>query len=36
MLRKIAWRLFNNVRLGPMAPWVFGFAIGRKPKRVDE
>lgn len=26
--------LVNNVPLGPLAPWVFGLAIGRMPRRV--
>jgi hypothetical protein len=28
-----AW-LIDNVPLGPFAPWVFGFIVGRRPRRV--
>ena len=33
-----AWKfwmwLFDTVPLGPLAPWVFSKAIGRKPTKV--
>lgn len=25
----------SGVRLGPLAPWVFGLGIGRMPRKVD-
>lgn len=28
--------LFDNVPLGPLAPWVFGLIIGAKPQRVKK
>jgi hypothetical protein len=33
-LRRGAWWLFGNVNLGPLAPHVLGFSIGRRGKRV--
>lgn len=33
-MRRIAWWLITNVRLGPFAPWVMGLALGRAPKRI--
>ena len=33
MRRFLFWLLFH-VRLGPLAPWVLGLALGRRAKRV--
>lgn len=33
-MRGFLFWIFNNVPLGPLAPWVFGLAIGRRPRRV--
>lgn len=33
-MRRIAWWLITNVRLGPLAPLVMGLALGRAPKRI--
>ena len=35
-MRKFALWLVNNVPLGRLAPYIFGFSIGRMPKRVDK
>lgn len=35
-MRKFAMWLVDNVYLGKLAPYVFGFAIGRMPKKIDE
>lgn len=32
--RRALWWLVWHVRLGPLAPWVFGLALGRWPRRV--
>ena len=32
-MRKFAMWLVNNIPLGRLAPYVFGFAIGRMPKK---
>lgn len=34
--RRLAMWLVWNVRLGRFAPHVFGFAIGRKGRRIDD
>lgn len=31
-MRNFCMWLFDNVPLGPLAPWVFGLAIGRWPR----
>jgi hypothetical protein len=31
--RGLLW-LFDNVPLGPLAPWVLGLALGRWPRRT--
>ncbi len=36
LLRRAAMWLVWNVPLGPLAPHVFGFAIGSKPRRLDD
>lgn len=33
-MRRFLFWLIHNVPLGPLAPWVFGLAIGRMPRRV--
>lgn len=33
-MRRFLFWLIDNVPLGPIAPWVFGLAIGRMPRRV--
>jgi len=30
----LLWLVFDGPRLGPLAPWVFGLAIGRRPYKV--
>ena len=35
-MRKFAMWLFNNIPLGKLAPYVFGFIVGRVPKKVDK
>lgn len=30
--RALMWMVWN-VPMGPLAPWVFGLAIGRRPRR---
>lgn len=32
--RTLFWLVWN-VRLGPLAPWVLGMALGRMPKRSN-
>ena len=34
-MRKFAMWLVNNVPLGKLAPYVFGFAIGSCPKKLN-
>lgn len=34
MIRRCLFWLVHNVPLGPLAPWVLGLAMGRKPRRV--
>lgn len=34
-MRKFAMWLVNNVPLGKLAPYVFGFAIGSHPKKMN-
>lgn len=34
MIRRCLFWLVWNVPLGPLAPWVLGLAMGRKPRRV--
>jgi len=36
MIRRFPFWLVldSNIRLGPLAPWVLGLAIGRLPHRV--
>lgn len=36
-LRRLAlWLVLDGPRLpGPLAPWLFGFAVGRKGARID-
>lgn len=34
-MRRIAWWIFNNIYVGKLAPWLFGFAIGRMPHKVE-
>lgn len=31
---KICLWILDNIPLGPLAPWVFGLAIGRRPRRT--
>jgi len=33
-MRRILFWLVFNVRLGPLAPWVLGLALGSRAKRV--
>lgn len=33
MSRLLIWLVWN-VPLGPLAPWVLGLALGRKPQKV--
>ena len=33
-VKSIAWWLLNNVKLGSLAPWVLGLALGRMPRKV--
>jgi hypothetical protein len=35
-MRSFLFCLVGNVPLGPLAPWVFGLAIGSKPVRMKE
>jgi hypothetical protein len=35
-MKRFAMWLVNNVPLGKLAPYVFGFAIGRMPKRINK
>ncbi len=35
MKRFLIWLVFN-APLSPLAPWVLGLAIGRRPRRVKE
>lgn len=37
LLRQFAmWLVWDGpINLGPLAPWVFGFAMGRMPHRVE-
>lgn len=34
IIRSLAMWLFDNVYLGRLAPWVFGFAINRMPHKI--
>lgn len=35
MRRFLFWLVMDStIKLGPLAPWVFGLAIGRWPHRV--
>jgi len=34
-MRKILFFLVWNISLGPLAPWILGLALGRKPRKVD-
>jgi hypothetical protein len=34
MIRRFLFWLVWNVPLGPLAPWVMGLALGRKPREV--
>lgn len=34
-MRRLAMWLVWNVPMGRLAPWVLGFAMGRRPHRVD-
>ena len=34
MRRFLIWLVFN-VRLGPLAPYLLGLALGRRPRRAD-
>ncbi len=35
--RLCAWLFWDTkVPLGPLAPWVLGMSIGRRPRRVKE
>jgi len=33
-MRRFIWWVFNNIPLGRLAPWVFGLAIGRRPRKI--
>lgn len=33
-MRGFLFWMIHNVPLGPFAPWVFGLAVGRMPRRV--
>lgn len=35
MKRPLLW-IVDNVPLGFLAPWVFGLAIGKMPRRVKQ
>lgn len=35
-MRRFAMWLVDNVPLGKLAPYIFGFAIGRMPKKMDK
>lgn len=35
MGRFLMW-IIDNVYIGPLAPWVFGLAIGRRPRKVKD
>lgn len=32
LLLWLAW----NIPIGPLAPWVFGLAVGRRPHKAEE
>ena len=35
MSKFLLWLVWDSgIKLGPLAPWIFGLAIGRCPKRV--
>lgn len=37
MLRKfLLWLVWDGPYLGPLAPWLFGLAIGRRPHEVKD
>jgi hypothetical protein len=35
-LRDLAWWVVWNVSVGKLAPYLFGYAIGSKPVKVDD
>ena len=35
-MKEFAMWLVNNVYLGRLAPYVFGFAVGRMPKKIKD
>jgi len=37
-VRRLAmWLVWDSgIRLGRLAPWIFGFAIGRRPRKVKQ
>ena len=32
----LIWLVWDGPKLGPLAPWVFGLAIGRWPHKVED
>lgn len=35
-MKKFAMWLVDNVPLGRLTPYIFGFAIGRMPKKIKD